>query len=470
LKHHPALAAVLVLVWMVVGCSQKPAGTVTGTPRANVTPSGISSEGSPIESDRPTAGAMPEESPVATAGLLPTTQIQLPLAANEGPGGTPESTLPAEPYPIATDPAPPPTATPNYPRYDGPPLDRDEIGVQIHLHREDLDKILDHLKALNVGWVKVQVSWKLYEPQPGSYDDFRFGELDQLVSAAAGQDIKVLLSVAKAPEWSRTTTELDGPPLDPAHYQAFMNVLATRYQGRVAAYELWNEPNLNREWNGSDLGGAAFVNLIRQGAAGVRAAAPEALLISGAPATTGINDGLTAIDDRQFLQQMVTAGVADVVDVIGAHPYGWANPPDSTAYAQNPAESGTVAPTHNNHPSFFFADTLRDYRAILDQSGRQEMPIWSTEFGWGSYDGFGQLPPEGVEYMAYVDEQQQARYILRAYELAHDWPWAGPLFLWNLNFAPTFGPDFVESAYSLLRPDGSLRPVYRALPTLVDGD
>ena len=158
------------------------------------------------------------------------------------------------------------------------------------------------------------------------------------------------------------------------------------------------------------------------------------------------------------------------VEVIGAHPYGWANPPDSTAYAQDPAESGTDAPSHNNHPSFFFADTLRDYRAILDQSGRSEMPIWSTEFGWGSYDGFGRLPPEGVEYMAYVDEWQQATYILRAYELAHDWEWAGPLFLWNLNFAPTFGPDFVESAYSLLRPDGAPRPVYKALPALVNGE
>jgi hypothetical protein len=158
---------------------------------------------------------------------------------------------------------------------------------------------------------------------------------------------------------------------------------------------------------------------------------------------------------------MLAAGLADVVDVIGAHPYGWANPADSTAAAPDP-----VAPSHNNHPSFFYLDTLNDYRSMLDQAGYPASPIWVTEFGWGSYDGMGVPPPEGVAYMSAVNEEQQATYILRAYELAHARAWVGPLILWNLNFAPTFKEDFVESAYSLFRPDGSPRPVYHALATI----
>jgi hypothetical protein len=52
---------------------------------------------------------------------------------------------------------------------------------------------------------------------------------------------------------------------------------------------------------------------------------------------------------------------------------------------------------------------------------------------------------------------------LRAFELASEWDWVGPMILWNLNFGPLLGVDYSESGYSLLRPDGSTRPVYHAL-------
>ena len=353
------------------------------------------------------------------------------------------------------------TPSPSFPVYQGSPISREDIGLQVHLHREDLDLLVAHLNTLDVGWVKVQVSWKIYQPDPARYDDERFGELDRLVAAAIDNDINVLLSVAKAPEWSRPTTELDGPPADHSHFEAFMGILAARYQGRVAAYELWNESNLQREWNGFPLNAADLVALIGAGAKGVKAADPDAILVSGAPAATGINDGITAIDDRVYLQQMIDAGVAEIVDAIGAHPYGWANPPDSSFTNPDPA-----VPSHNDHPSFFFMDTLTDYRSILDLRGYQNKPLWVTEFGWGTFDGLDASPPEEVAFMAFVDETQQAAYTLRSYEMASQWPGIGPLFLWNLNFAPRLGSPYAESGYSLLRTDGSTRPAYLAMTTI----
>lgn len=424
----------LLLVWLLASCRTAPDGESEATASPSLTPS-----------------------PAATV-LLPTAEATV-TATSPTP-----SPSPTEPAATATVPPATPVPEPDYPSYEGAAIDRSDVGLQIHLHREDQALILDQLRALDAGRVKVQVSWKIYQPEPDRFDDFRFEELDRFIEAANADDIEVLLSVAKAPEWSRPTTELDGPPADYAHFEAFMRTLAGRYQGRVGAYELWNEPNLQREWNGAPLNGSSVVELIRAGAAGVRAVDPDALIISGAPAPTGINDGLTAIDDRQFLRQMVAAGLGGVVDAVGVHPYGWANPPDSSAAAPDPA-----VPSHNNHPSFFYGDTLRDYRAILEGAGLGHLPLWATEFGWASYDGFGVPPPAGVEYMAAVDEQQQAAYTLRAYELARDWEWVGPLILWNLNFAPTFGTDFVESAYSALRPDGSPRPLYNSLTTITEG-
>lgn len=356
-----------------------------------------------------------------------------------------------------------PTPTPAFPLYEGPALRREDMGVQVHIHREDMGEIMAHLRELGVGWVKVQVSWKLYQSAPEQYTEDRFAELDDLVQAARANDIDVLLGVSKAPEWSRLTTELDGPPIDYDLYQQFMAFLAGRYRGRVAAYELWNEPNLQREWNGSPLSAADFVRLIEAGAAGVRSADPEALLISGAPATTGINDGVTAVDDRVFLRGMLEAGVGNIVDAVGAHPYGWANPPDS-----NVTSPDSAVPSHNNHPSFFFAETLADYVALLDEFGINKM-LWVTEFGWGTFEGITNddgepaSPPAGAEFMAYIGEWQQAEYILRAYELALGWEHVGPMVLWNLNFGPLLGDEFSESGYSLLRPDGLERPSYLAL-------
>jgi hypothetical protein len=355
------------------------------------------------------------------------------------------------------------TPTPDFPKYKGPALQSENIGVQIHIHREDLRPILRHLQALGVGWVKVQVSWKLYQPFPDVYAEDRLAELDALIEAAVNNDIRVLLSVSKAPEWSRPTTEMDGPPTDFALYRDFMAFLGNRYQGRVAAYELWNEPNLQREWNGAPLSAANLTRLVAAGAEGLSKSDPEAQIISAAPATTGINDGIIAIDDRVFLRGMLEAGIGNIVDGIGVHPYGWANPPDSSYTAPDPS-----VPTHNNHPSFFFSDTLSDYKALLAEFGVEDQ-LWVSEFGWGSFDhitdddGDPAQPPPGVEFMNDVDEWEQAVFLLRALELGQQDSSVGPMIIWNLNFGPLLGHEYSETGFSILRPDGSRRPAYRSL-------
>ncbi len=228
-----------------------------------------------------TAGpSTPPVTPVAAGVTKPVSPVTVEtITGTPGPTGTaatvredstgvtqsPEATLTASSTP--SPPTPIPTPTVIFPAYNGPPLNRDDAGIQIHLHREDLGTLMASLNELGLGWVKTQVSWKLYQPEPDRFDDFRWGELDRLLEAAEEAGIKVMLSVAKAPEWSRPTTELDGPPTDFSNYQAFMEVLAARYRGRIAAYELWNEPNLQREWNGLPLSADSVVELIRAGAA-----------------------------------------------------------------------------------------------------------------------------------------------------------------------------------------------------------
>jgi polysaccharide biosynthesis protein PslG len=368
--------------------------------------------------------------PTPTVTRLPPTATVLALA-------TPLESIVASPTPMPT------------------PVPKPDIGVQGQFIGPDGDLGIKLAANLGVGWIKQQIDWNSIEYARGLY---HWEELDQLVAEAQKHGLKIMFSVARAPGFSRPEpVEEDGPPSDFSIFRDFMNALSTRYQGRVAAYELWNEPNLKREWRGFDLSADKFVELIKAGAAGVRAGDPGAIIISGAPAVTGIDDKINAIDDRVYLREMVQAGVGDLVDVIGAHPYGAANPPDERA-----ADPTHLRSSYNNHPSFFFLDTLEDYHRILNDA-KINKPLWVTEFGWPSIEKFGKVDTTGWEYARDVTEANQAAYLLRAIELWRERSWLGPLMIWNLNIAPLLGADRSESAYSLLRPDGSQRPAYQQL-------
>jgi hypothetical protein len=409
------LALGAVLSAALVGCLRGPFPTISSTP-----------------SPEPTRALRNTYLPIVIddgASLaLTSTPVPSPVASEQPPSG---------PTPL-----PPPVPKPGY-------------GVQIHLFAGDMGETLRWTRGLGVGWVKQQVTWHTIEHGP---DDFEWEPLDRAVEACEGFGFKLLLSVVHAPDWTRVSELETGPPADYAEFGRFMGQLAARYQGRVAAYELWNEPNLGREWRGDTLDPARFVALVAEGARAVRAADPGALVISGAPAVTGINDGVDAIDDRVFLRGMYEAGVAQWVDGIGAHPYGFANPPDESWL-----DATHVASSHNDHPSFFFRDTLEDYHAIMVAYGDTGRQIWVTEFGWPSTERMGRMDTTGWEYGRQVSEGQQADYVVRAFRMGEERPWVGPMFLWNLNLATIWGPDDSVSAYSLLRPDRSYRPAYIGL-------
>jgi polysaccharide biosynthesis protein PslG len=360
------------------------------------------------------------------------------------------------PTPTATATVQPPTSTPRpEPAVTPTPVPKPNIGVQGQFIGPEGDAGITLAAELGVGWIKQQVDWNSIEYARGRY---RWDELDHLVAEAQKYGLKIMLSVARAPGFSRPEpVEEDGPPADFSIFHDFMAALSSRYQGRVAAYELWNEPNVRREWRGFELSAEKFVELIAAGSSGVRGGDPGAIIISGALAATGIDDQLNALNDRAYLRQMIAAGVAAYVDAIGAHPYGAANPPDERAADATHRRSG-----FSTHPSFFFLDTLEDYHAIVIEA-KIDKPIWVTEFGWPSIERFGEVDTTGWEYAREVTEADQAAYLLRAIELRRARTWLGPLIIWNLNIAPLLGADRSESAYSLLRPDGSPRPAYQRL-------
>ena len=106
------------------------------------------------------------------------------------------------------------------------------------------------------------------------------------------------------------------------------------------------------------------------------------------------------------------------------------------------------------------------------ENGDTGRELWATEFGWGTYDGFtledGQPapPPADPPYLSWIDQETQANYILRAFEIAQGLPYMGPMIVWSLNY---YNPTLVEQgdprpAYSLLRGGvDPLRPAFKLL-------
>jgi LysM repeat protein len=330
-------------------------------------------------------------------------------------------------------------------------------GIQVYLPDQNMPQVMSQADALGVTWAKQEVDWSLYEPTQGAIN---WAPIDQMVDAMSATNLKILLTVAAAPAWARDSDQENGPPKDYQTYASFIGQLAQRYKGRVSAYEVWNEQNLRREWNTpKGISAASYVELLRLAFTAIKTADSSAIVITGGLAPTGFNDGVNAIDDRVYLRQMFAAGAGDYADAIGAHPSGWANPPDSTCCRNN----RPAVPAWDDHPSFFFKQTLSDYREIMVQNGDSGTYIWATEFGWGSNDGLNVQPPPDFAFVTYTSMDEQASYTVRGFQLGRELGYVGPMFLYNLNFCQVVGVTGTQCLWSLLDPAGNPRAAYLAL-------
>ncbi len=372
-----------------------------------------------------------------------------PTRAAQAPVGTAEATLPAGTV-IA-----PATNTASNVGF--------AYGVSALLGVPDPAQAVGAVKGLGVSWVKLNLAWRGLEATKGTIN---FATLDSQINLLTSSSFKILLTVSAAPDWARNTTTESGPPTNFSDYANFMGALAAHYKGRVQAYEIWNEPNIRREWSGRPLSAASYVELLRLAYGAIKQADSAAIVVSAGLSPTGFNDGVNAIDDRVFLRQAYAAGLASYSDAIGAHPNGWANPPDSSCCNASPGVSGWF-----NDRSFYFRDTLKDYRDIMTQNNDSGTFIWATEFGWGSSEGVVTDPntiDPNFGFVKFTSQTQQAQYIPRAFELARTMGFVGPMFLSNLNSCVIVGskpesPDFRTCYFSLLNAKGEPRPAYDAV-------
>ena len=336
-------------------------------------------------------------------------------------------------------------------------------GVQAHMvHNDQAGQVMNMTKGMGFGWVKQQVEWKVFEPNPG---DFQWGSLDGIVNAANNAGISLLFSVVNAPPWAREPGfdgSVGGPPQDPQTFANFNGALAGKYCGSsVKALEVWNEQNLHYEWGNKPLDPGEYVRLLAASYASIKAACPSMLVISGALTPAG-NNGNLAMDDFAYMDAMFAAGMNNYADGFGAHPSGYNVPPSHTW--ETACEAIQVSGNSFNgacdspHHSWSFRSTMEGYRQRAINAGGGNKRIWPTEFGWAA----GGAYHPAYAYANDNDFGEQAAWTVEAYQMMKNWGWVGPAFLWNLNFRVV--ADGTEKAqWGIVSNTWSPLPIYNAL-------
>ncbi len=270
---------------------------------------------------------------------------------------------------------------------------------------------LDNIRLMAFTHVKQRFSWANMEPVQG---EWHWDMADAVVDEIEHRGLEVVARLDGPPDWAiRPVSQPDDVPVDLAAWGAFCGELAARYQGRIAGYQVWNEPNLRREWLENPPNAAAYVTLLQTCSTAIRASDPDAVIISAglAPTGTWLPD---AIPDVDYLRMMYAAGASPWFDVLGLNAPGYKWPPTlSPDEAEADPEIG--------HRWMVFRH-VEDMRGIMVEAGDAHKQIALLEVGWTTD------PREDSPYHWHaVDEETQAAYLVGAYEYAaqHWRPWVG---------------------------------------------
>lgn len=274
---------------------------------------------------------------------------------------------------------------------------------------------IEHLKMLQFTHIRQKFAWRDIEPNLFPEDDpirYYWHLADPMMDDLTSKGINVVARLDAPPEWAilpEGTYGIDDPPFDMARLVDYCRAVATRYKGRIVAYQIWNEPNLEREWGGRSPNPVAYVRVLRECGGAIREADPDAIIIAAGLAPTGTRIADVMPHD-EFLWRMYEAGARDYFDVLGVHAAGYRSAPEDDPYN---------LPT-GDLPWMSFRN-VEAYRAIMVANGDAHKQIAIMEMGWTT----DQVNPDYAWYA--VTPEVQGDYLARAYAYAaENWrPWVG---------------------------------------------
>ena len=327
-------------------------------------------------------------------------------------------------------------------------------GIQTHVLWASVDdagmlRQLDLVKSSGARMTRVDVGWASLQERSGDeWSAYHLGRLDRLVAAANARGIDLLLTfmntpcwAASAPDsvkqgcqgawWDRGVTAY--PPSDAGAYASALAFLAARYGDKVAAWEVWNEPNHPDFWHSSDQA-RDYVRLLKAAYPAVKAANPRATVIGGALSTS----------DYAFTQRLYDLGAKGSFDAFSVHPYS----DDLSPLDTRPGADARYS----------FVRGVPKIRQTMLANG-DSRPLWLTESGWTTSTLRG-----SEHWRNGVSEAAQALYVRQQAEQIARWPYVKANIVFNLLDTGSDRADR-NANFGLMRADGSAKPAFASIRT-----
>ncbi|MEW6554525.1 MAG: beta-galactosidase [Actinomycetota bacterium] len=242
----------------------------------------------------------------------------------------------------------------------------------------DIEAELDAMADAGITWLRCDFAWSDLEPSEGSWN---FAGADRVVAEALERGINVLGILGTSPAWANGGHEWNWPPTDIDAWKDYVSVVCSRYAGRVSAWEVWNEQNIDLFWQPAP-DADAYVALLAAASPEIRAADPGARIVMGGVAGLGPSD----------LDAYLSRGAADYIDALAYHPYA------TTIGVEGQPEEDLLRPKEG-----LCRDLVDFVHWLVAQHTSKDLEIWITEVGWTTC---AQSPPG-------VDEDTQGAYMLR---------------------------------------------------------
>lgn len=324
------------------------------------------------------------------------------------PGGSGGSPPPAPPPTGPAPPVAPPSSNSGF-----------EVGGQTHSFANP-----GLMRDIGMKWVKFQHKWGPGDDPAG---------LAGRVRDAHANGMKVLLSVAG----SNTYPAADS--INFGAYTEFLRGLASQGADSPDAIEIWNEQNIDFEWPAGQINPASYVNnMLAPAYNAIKGANPNVMVISGALAPTGFDNGHNAWADDRYVNGMAAAGAANYMDCVGIHHNAGATSP-------------TVSSGHpgGSHYSWYYQPTVNVYYGAFGGS----RPLCFTELGYLSGEDFGAIPAN-FGWASGTSVSQHAQWLAEAVSLSNQQGRVRMLIVFNVDFTYYDPSGDPQAGYAMIRPGG----------------
>jgi polysaccharide biosynthesis protein PslG len=292
---------------------------------------------------------------------------------------------------VTAAPAPPPTPPPA-----PPPSPSPSAGLPESFFGQSISGIqVSHFPTVPFGGVRLwdtNTTWAQIETSSGVYS---WTELDTWLRSMSSHGKDAMYTFGRVPHWASMRPSeacpyfvadpgCAAPPADVDSgdntWKAFVTALVKHSLSapelHIAYYEMWNEPDLKRNWTGTP---AQLVTMAEDAYAIIHSLDPKAKLV-GPSASTANQYGV------HYLPAYYAAGGATPQDIVGLHAYLYTG----SSFSTSPAAITT---------------SISQLQKLLATYQISNKPIWFTEGNWNA-DGGGPLT-----------DAQKAAYLAQEYML-----------------------------------------------------